>query len=95
MPHVAVSVWRGMSPKQVHEAIKSELSQGFVMGSDEDARLLSRDFVSDEKRADQLTRAAYAAINRDVTPAKKGARKLFMDLDDDDDVYAYFVFVIE
>lgn len=80
-----------------------ELRQGAVMGSTDDARLLSADMVApgDEKRADQLTRAAYAAVNR-LKPARKGGRKLFTELEKetedggaDESVYAYFVFVGE
>ena len=69
------------------------------MGSDKLARLLSADMVApeDEKLADAVTRAAYAAIERDVKAAKKGARKLFTDLEpeseDGDSVYAFFVFM--
>lgn len=49
-----------------------------------------------EKLADKLTAAAYAAVNR-IKPAKKGQRTLFKDLpeeeeDQDYSVYAYFVF---
>lgn len=41
-------------------------------------------------------KALYAAINREIVPAKKGARLAFPDLDrynetDADGVYAYFV----
>jgi hypothetical protein len=99
--HVSVPVWRGMTPKALRDALRSELSQGAVMGSDELARLLSADLVrpDEEKRADAATRAAYAAIRRDVKPAKKGVRRLFPDLEPDDEtddcresVYAYFIF---
>lgn len=98
LPHVQIAVWNGMTMRQVKQAIRCELRQGAVMGSTDDARLLSADMVApdQEKRADQLTRAAYAAVNR-LKPAKKGARRLFTDLekttDDGDSVYAFFVFV--
>jgi hypothetical protein len=48
---------------------------------------------ADEAVADALTRAAYAAVNK-ITPARKGQRKFFTDLECDDEgpsVYAYFV----
>lgn len=99
LPHVQVPVYRGITPKALRKAIHEELRMGYVMGADDDARLLSADIVrpGEEKRADALTRAAYAAINRDVRPAKKGTRRLFLDLEPTTDdgaesVYAYFVF---
>lgn len=103
LPHVQIPVYRGMTLKDVKSALRSELSQGAVMGSTDNARLLSADMVrpDEEKQADQVTRAAYAAVNR-IRLADKRKRKLFMDLeestDDDDDygesVYAFFVFVV-
>lgn len=98
LPHVQIPVYRGMTPKAVRDALRDELQQGAVMGSDDDARLLSADCVrpGEEKRADALTRAAYAAINRDVKPRVKGTRRLFLGLEpadsDDGEVYAFFVF---
>lgn len=100
LPHVQVAVWRGISPKQLRELIFDELRQGAVMGGTDNARLLSADLVrpDEEKQADRVTRAAYAAVNRDVRPIKKGTRRLFLDIEpepvDDgfDSVYAYFVF---
>ena len=100
LPHVQIPVYRGMTLKDVKSALRSELSQGAVMGSTDNARLLSADMVrpDEEKQADQVTRAAYAAVNR-MRLADKRKRKLFMGLeestDDDccDSVYAFFVFV--
>ena len=101
LPHVQIPVYRGMTLAQVKREIRSELSQGAVMGSTDNARLLSADMVrSDEvKQADRVTRAAYAAVNR-MRLADKRKRKLFMELeeiDENDDcyepVYAFFVFV--
>ena len=102
LPHVQIAVWRGMTMRQVKQAIRDELRQGAVAGSTDAARLLSADMVApgEEKRADQVTRAAYAAINR-LKPAKKGARRLFTDLEktpdefDGESVCAFFVFVGE
>lgn len=103
LPHVQIPVWRGMTLAQVKSALHDELSQGAVSGSTDNARLLSADMVrpDEEKQADRVTRAAYAAVNR-MRLADKRKRKLFMDLeestDDDDDcgesVYAFFVFVV-
>ena len=66
LPHVQIPVYRGMTLKEVKDAIRSELSQGAVMGSTDNARLLSADMVrpDEEKQADRVTRAAYAAVNR-------------------------------
>lgn len=96
-PHVCIPVYKGMTIGALKQTIRDELRQGAVCGSDDDARLLSADFVAPEevKRADRLTRAAYAAVNR-IKPAKRGQRVLFRDLpesDDGDSVYAYFVLV--
>lgn len=67
------------------------------MGSCDDARLLSADLIwpEEEKRADELTRKVYAAIRRDITPAKKGDRLVFRDMAPDDETLAFFVIVIE
>jgi hypothetical protein len=97
LPHVQIAVWPGMTMAQIKQAIRSELSQGAVMGSTDDARLLSADMVApeEERRADMLTRRAYAAVSR-MTPARKNQRRFFTDLeqteDDDSTVYAFFVF---
>lgn len=99
LPHVQIPVWRGMTLADIKRSIMSELSQGAVMGSDDNARLLSADMVQpgEEKQADLLTRAAYVAVNR-MRPAKKGTRRFFLDLEETDDdcsdtVYAFFVFI--
>ena len=101
LPHVQIPVYRGMTLKDVKNAIRSELSQGAVMGSTDNARLLSDDMVrpDEEKQADRVFRAAYAAVNR-MRLADKRKRKLFMDLEESEDndcyesVYAFFVFVV-
>lgn len=98
-PHIAVPVHRDMTIRELRNALRDELRQGAVMGSGDDAYLLSSDLIPVEKvkQADALTRAAYAAIRRDVRMAKAGARHPFRDLEPSDDggdsVYAYFVFM--
>ena len=82
--------------QQIRAAIRSEISQGAVMGSTDEARLLSAYTVTpaEERRADMLTRRAYAAVAR-MKPARKGQRRFFTDLEqteDDDTVCAFFVF---
>ena len=71
LPYVQISVWRGMSLKEIKEQIRSEIHQGAIGGSGEDAYLLASDWLPDEKvkEADKLIKAAHAAINR-IKPAK-------------------------
>jgi hypothetical protein len=101
LPHVQIPVYHNMSLKDIKQALRYELSMGYVMGSTDYARLLRDDFIGakNEKLADKVTRAAYAAINR-IKPANKGQRKFFTDLEPSecedeigDSVYAFFVFV--
>lgn len=98
LPHVCIPVRPRMTLREIKSAIYSELRMRAVMGSNDDTRLLSSDFIDlkDEKRADMLTRAAYAAVNR-IRGAKKGQRVFFTDLeasaDEADGVYAWFVLV--
>lgn len=101
LPHVQIPVFRGMTLAQVKSALRSELSEGVIMGSSDNARLLSADVVRQDegKQADRVTRAAYAAVNR-MRLADSHKRKLFMDLEEQDEnddcsdsVYAFFVFV--
>lgn len=50
LAHVQIPVTRRkMSLAEIRRAIRSELAQGAVMGSCDEARLLSYDYVSDEK----------------------------------------------
>lgn len=95
LPHVAIPVYRGMSMKEIKQAIRDELWMGYVSGNCDAAGVLQGGYVApgDEKAADALTRAAHAAVNK-IHPAVKGQRKFFMDLEPEDDgptVYAYFV----
>ena len=84
----------------VRRALESEVRQGAIGGSDDNARLLSSGLVrpDEENRADTLTRKLYAAIRRDVRPARKGDRLAFRDIAADEDgetVMAYFVVIVE
>ena len=99
LPYIQIHAFKGMTLKQIKDALRYELRDGYIGGNCDAARLLSADLVRphEEKLADALTRAAYAAVNR-IKPAKKGQRTFFNDLDDpcdddDDDNYvcAYFV----
>ena len=97
LAHISVPVYRGMTPAALRAALHGELIQGAVCGSDEIAQALDdySDISDDQKK--KVYRAARAAINRDVRPAKKGSRRLFLDLepaqdDMEETVYAYFVF---
>jgi hypothetical protein len=95
LPHIQIAVWPGMRLAQIRAAIRSEISQGAFMGSSDEARLLSADMVTpaEERRAEMLTRRAYAAVAR-MKPNRKGQRRFFTDIEqtDDDTVYAFFVF---
>ena len=96
--HLQIAVWRGMSLRDIKSALRSEISQGAIMGSDSIAEALSSCSTCSHEEQERIYRKAYAAINR-IKPAKKGKRKFFLDLEevDEDDgldsVYAYFVFV--
>lgn len=98
LPHVQIPVYPGMTLKAIKQAIKDELRQGAVAGSTDEARMLSADLVrpDEEKQADRVTRAAYAAVNR-MKPAKRGQRRFFKDIEPSDEssntVYAFFVFM--
>ena len=78
----------------------NELKWGYIQGNSKDAELLRADYIhnpEDIKRAEQLIRAAYAAVNR-IKPSIKGQRTFFKDLEEETEdcdctVYAYFVFV--
>ena len=103
LPYVMIPVTRRkMSLAEIRRAIRSEIAQGAVMGSGDDARLLSADMVrpEEEKRADALTAAAYAAINRDVKGARKGQRYVDTGVAavaeyDWQTAYMFFVFMVE
>ena len=95
--HVQIPVTPGMSGTDIRKAIKSEIAQGAVAGSDDIAFLLSADYVGADREvdADKVTKAVYAAINK-IRPARKGQRRFFTDIDASDDaetVYAFFVIV--
>lgn len=88
--HISVPVYKGMHLKELKRALSDELNQGAVCGSDDRIRDKSGDLT------DAFYRRAQAAINR-IKPAEAGKRRLFNDLDEqdeDDDVsiYAYFIF---
>lgn len=89
--HISVPVYKGMHLAELKRALHSELNQGAVAGNDERTRDDSGDI------SDLWYKRAHAAINR-LTPAVKGKRRLFEDLEEQSDndcesVYAYFVFV--
>lgn len=93
--HIAVPVDADTTMPQLRQMLRDELMHGAVMGSDDNARLLSADWVphEDNKRANAVTRAAHAAINR---LRANGRKRQFRDLPESDDsgnsVYAFFVF---
>lgn len=99
-PWLCIPAYR-QSFASVRRALEHEVRHGAIGGSDEHARLLQGDMVrpEDESVANELVRKVYAAIRRDVRPAKKGDRIAFRDIelpeDGDDFVMAYFVIVVE
>ena len=66
LPHIQIAVWPGMSMSDIKREIRRQLWEGAVMGSTDEARLLSADMVTpaEERRADMLTQRAYAAVAR-------------------------------
>lgn len=98
--HLQVPVDGSTTMRELRDMLRDELRQGAVAGSDEIASLLSADFVKpeEERKADQVTRAAYAAVNR--LRLQPGKRRPFPNLekraepyDDSESVYAFFVFM--
>ena len=87
--HLQVPVYRGMKVSDLRRALHNELNEGAVAGSDERTRDDSGDI------GDLWYKRAHAAINRLKTINR--ARTLFHDLEpyseDDETVYAFFVFV--
>ena len=97
-PWICVPAYR-QSFASVRRALESKVRQGAIDGNDDDARLLSSDMVrtDEEDRAYTLTRKLYAAIRRDVRPARKGDRFAFRDIErpeDGETVMAYFVIIV-
>jgi hypothetical protein len=96
LAHLQIPVDGSTTMRELRQAMRDELRQGAIAGNDEIARLLSADMVKpeEEKQADKVTRAAYAAVNR--LRLAPGKRKPFPQLDlqpedSDSQVYAFFV----
>jgi hypothetical protein len=95
LPHVQIPVTSETKVYQVKQALKDALRWGDVGGRSTDSRLMSADFVQphEEKRADRLTRAAYAAVNRLRFKRRSNIFELsFCNDDNAETIYAYFVF---
>ena len=99
-PWVCIQVDGSTTFKEVRESILFEVRQGAFGGNNELWKLLAADWLPDRKvkAADLAIKCLMAAINRDIKPAKKGARLAFPDLDKRSDtdnceesVYAFFV----
>lgn len=95
LPHVQIPVIPGMSLSDIKAAIRSEIAQGAVAGSNDDAILLSCDWAPDRliDQANATLKGVIASVDR-IKPAVKGKRKFFTDIEvsEENDVYAYFVF---
>jgi len=90
LAHVQIPVYHGMKLSEIKQELRNELNMGAIGGSDE------RTF-DDNVLNDQWHKAALAAVNK-IKPAVKNQRRFFADLeeqtdDNDDSVYAFFVFV--
>lgn len=94
--HLSIPVYRGMTLKEIKRSLLSELIQGAIMGSDHVAEALSDCSRYAPEEQERIYKKAKAAINR-IKPTIKRQRRFFLDLEeieeDDDPVYAYFVFV--
>lgn len=95
LPHVQIPIVPGMSLRDIKAAIRSEVAQGAIAGTNDDSVLLACDWIPDRlvPQSQAVLRGVYASIKR-LSPAIKGQRKFFTDLEisEDNDVYAYFVF---
>lgn len=101
LPHVQIPVYRGMTLNDVKSALHSESSQGAVLGSTDNARLLSAGVMVpySEEYVDQLNNAISASIDAiELTDSQND--HCFMDLEESEEdndccesVYAFFVFV--
>jgi len=92
LPHIQVTVRKGMSLGELKADLKSELVNGCVMGADAPEDDNEEWFAAAKEAIDQLE--ATAGTGNDV--------QLFNDLEEDseeddgsDSVYAYFVFTEE
>jgi hypothetical protein len=95
LPYIQIPVTSETKVYQVKQALKDALQFGHVEGYSPDSRLMSADFVhpNEEKRADQLTRAAYAAVGRLRFKHLSNIFGLsFCNDDNAETTYAYFVF---
>lgn len=96
MPHVQIPVHKGITLKAIKKRLEEELRDGAVMGSHPYAVALGAELVQDEKFADAVTAAAFAAVRR-IQPTTKGQKRFFTGLEeqteDEESVYAYFVFM--
>lgn len=87
--HISFPVYGPMSLKDIKAALRSELNQGAIAGNDERTRDDSGPI------GDAWFYRAHAAVQR-IKPNKKGQRRFFADVEcaeDEEPVYAYFVFV--
>jgi len=93
LPHIQIAVTSETKVYEVKQALKNALKFGDVDGNGVDAALMSADYVQDEKRAEWLTRAAYAAVNRLRFKRRSNIFDLaFCNDENAETVYAYFVF---
>jgi hypothetical protein len=90
LAHLQITVFNGMTLKEIKQELRNELNQGAISGNEP----LSFDDSGIE--GDKWFKRAHAAINR-IKPSVKGTRRYFKDLEQCDEdgfesVSAFFVF---
>lgn len=78
LPHISVPVYRSMTAGSLRDALRDEVNQGAIAGADAPAD-------NDD--------AAHAAMLDAILALRILSEQPFADLENDEDVYAFFVFV--
>lgn len=91
LPHIQVTVHKGMSLGELKAELKSELVNGCVMGADAPADDNEEWFTAAKEAIDQIE--ATADTGNDETPLFNNLEEETEDDDGCESVYAFFVFV--
>ena len=97
--HLQTPAYKGMTLAQLKAALRSELNQGAIAGSEDLAQLLSHwcDLPEGMTESDKETAYAAALAAIDALEQTEPGAPLFTDQDDEDEdsetVYAFFVFM--
>lgn len=96
LPHIQVTVWNGMTLKELKDSLHSELNQGAISGSEAPEEDDEVWFTAARQAVDEIT-VLFHGVQSDAPDIK-----LFGDLEpetEEDDgcesVYAFFVFIKE